>query len=34
VDQTYLPEGLEEKVYYEPTEHGYEKKIKDGMKKK
>ena len=34
VDQTYLPEGLEDKVYYEPTEHGYEKKIKDGMKKK
>ena len=34
VDQTYLPAGLEDKVYYEPTEHGYEKKIKDGMKKR
>lgn len=34
VDQTYLPEGMEDRVYYEPTEHGYEKKIKDGMKKK
>ena len=34
VDQTYLPEGMEDRVYYEPTEHGYEKKIKDGMKKR
>ncbi|WP_422486547.1 replication-associated recombination protein A [Gudongella sp. DL1XJH-153] len=34
VEQTYLPEGLEDKVYYEPTEHGYEKKVKDEMKKK
>ncbi len=34
VEQAYLPEGMEDKVYYEPTEHGYEKKIKDEMKKK
>ncbi|MGM0396711.1 MAG: replication-associated recombination protein A [Bacillota bacterium] len=33
VEQTYLPEGMEDKVYYEPTENGYEKKIKDEMKK-
>lgn len=27
VDQSYLPEGLEHKVYYEPSDQGYEKKI-------
>ena len=34
VEQIYLPEGMEDRVYYEPSDHGYEKNIKNGMKKK
>ena len=29
VKQKYMPEGLEEAVYYEPTDHGAERRIKD-----
>ena len=29
VKQQYMPEGLEEAVYYEPTDHGAERRIKD-----
>ncbi len=29
VEQTYLPEGLTDKIYYHPTEIGYEKKVKE-----
>ncbi len=30
-DQSYLPEQIEGSVYYQPTERGYEKTIKDRM---
>lgn len=33
VKQNYLPEGMEDKVYYHPTENGYEKFIKDRLSK-
>ncbi len=38
VKQQYLPNSLKDKVYYEPTDHGYEKQVqetrtKKGMKK-
>ncbi len=33
VDQKHLPEGLEGKRYYEPTERGFEKELKKRMKK-
>jgi putative ATPase len=33
VDQAYLPEGLKEKRYYEPTERGYEAKIKSRLER-
>lgn len=29
VKQQYMPKGFENRVYYEPTEQGYEKKFKD-----
>lgn len=29
VEQRYIPEGLEDAVYYEPTDHGAEKRIND-----
>lgn len=29
VTQQYMPDGLEDAVYYEPTDHGAEKRIKD-----
>ena len=29
VEQRYIPEGLEDAVYYEPTDHGAEKRISD-----
>ena len=32
VKQQYLPDGLTDRVFYEPTENGYEKNIKDHMK--
>lgn len=31
VKQQYLPDGMEERVFYRPTENGYEKKIKEHM---
>ncbi|MBE0448982.1 MAG: replication-associated recombination protein A [Actinobacteria bacterium] len=37
VDEVYLPENLKDKVYYRPTENGYEKAIKErlnGLRKK
>jgi putative ATPase len=33
VKQQYLPDGLTDQVFYEPTDIGYEKKIQDHMKK-
>jgi putative ATPase len=33
VKQQYLPDGLTDEVFYEPTDIGYEKKIQDYMKK-
>ena len=29
VAQQYIPEGMEERVYYEPTDHGAEKRVRD-----
>ncbi|WP_437177612.1 replication-associated recombination protein A [Corynebacterium stercoris] len=29
VQQQYIPEGLEDRVYYQPTEHGAEKRIRE-----
>lgn len=29
VEQQYMPDGLEDAVYYEPTDHGAERRIKD-----
>lgn len=29
VKQQYLPDGLTDRVFYEPSEHGYEKKIRE-----
>ncbi len=31
VEQQYLPDGLEDRVFYEPTEMGYEKQIKEWL---
>jgi len=31
VEQSYLPEGLADKIYYEPTEQGAEKKLKERL---
>ncbi|MBS6644981.1 MAG: replication-associated recombination protein A [Clostridiaceae bacterium] len=31
VDQQYLPDGMERGSFYQPSENGYEKKIKDHM---
>ncbi len=33
VRQQYLPDGLEDEVFYEPTENGYEKEIRNYFKK-
>lgn len=33
VKQQYLPDKLDEKVYYEPTENGYERHISERLKK-
>jgi putative ATPase len=33
VEQQYLPDGLTDKVFYEPSENGYEKKIGEYFKK-
>lgn len=32
VKQQYLPDGLTDRVFYEPTDNGYEKQIKEHMK--
>ena len=34
VEQQYLPDSLKDRVYYEPSDHGYEKTIKEIRKKK
>lgn len=31
VEETYLPEGLQDKIYYRPTDNGYEKTIKERL---
>jgi putative ATPase len=31
-EMTCLPDGLEDRVYYEPTEYGKEKEIKERLK--
>ena len=33
IEETYLPDKLAGKKYYEPTDRGYEKRIRDFMKK-
>jgi len=33
VEQEYLPEKLRDRVYYHPSEHGYEQKIKERLDK-
>ena len=33
VKQQYLPDGLENEVFYEPSDNGYEKKIQEHFKK-
>ncbi len=33
VDQQHLPDKIKDKIYYEPTENGFEKKIKDWLKR-
>jgi putative ATPase len=33
VDESYFPEGVKSKIFYEPTEQGWEKKIKERLKK-
>ena len=34
VEQQYLPDGLKDKIYYVPSDNGYEKKVKEIRKKK
>jgi putative ATPase len=33
VPQQYLPDKLDKKVYYEPTENGYESRIAERLRK-
>ncbi len=33
IDESYFPEGVNKKIFYEPTEQGWEKKIKERLKK-
>jgi putative ATPase len=33
VGESYFPEGVKKKIFYEPTEQGWEKKIKERLKK-
>jgi len=33
MDESYFPEGVDKKIFYEPTEQGWEKKIKERLKK-
>ena len=32
VNQQYLPDGMEGTIFYEPSDNGYEKQIKEHMK--
>ncbi len=34
VEQQYLPDSLKDRIYYEPTDHGFEKTVKETRKKK
>ena len=34
VEQQYLPDSLKDRVYYVPSDHGYEKTIKEIRKRK
>ena len=34
VEQQYLPDSLKDRVYYRPSDHGYEKNVKEIRKKK
>jgi putative ATPase len=31
IDQQYLPDNLKDKIYYYPTDHGEEKKIRERL---
>jgi putative ATPase len=33
VDESYFPDGVKKKIFYEPTEQGWEKKIRERLKK-
>jgi len=33
VEETYLPDNLKDKVYYRPSDNGYEKTIKERLNK-
>jgi putative ATPase len=33
VDESYFPDGVKKKIFYEPTEQGWEKNIKERLKK-
>jgi putative ATPase len=32
VEQTYMPEGVQTQPYYEPTDHGFERKIRERLR--
>ena len=32
VEQQYLPDGMEGSIFYEPSDNGYERRIKEHMK--
>ncbi len=34
VEQQYLPDSLKDRVYYKPSDHGYEVKVKEIEKRK
>jgi len=34
VEESYFPDGVKKKIFYEPTEQGWEKKIKERLKKR
>ena len=33
VNESYFPDGVKKKIFYEPTEHGWERKIRERLKK-
>ena len=33
IDQQHLPDEIKDHVFYHPTEHGHEKKIKEWLKR-